>query len=110
ETDLPGLTYPPLRPSGPVTPYDEPVGLAVRNILDELTHTPGSPFEGWTYDAIRNGGFSITTTIDRHIQALLTDAAAGIVDRSPMFGQPVNVQAAGVLVEPGTGRVLGYYG
>jgi membrane peptidoglycan carboxypeptidase len=110
ETDLPGLTYPPLRPSGPVTPYDEPVGLAVRHVLSELAHTPGSPFEGWTFDAIRNGGFSITTTIDKRVQKVLFIAADGASDQSPMFGQPVNVQAAGVVVEPGTGRVLAYYG
>ena len=98
------------RHGAPGRTTDEPVGIVAHQVLSELTHTPGSPFEGWTFDAIRNGEYSITTTIDPKIEAILTRAAHGTADRSPMSGQPSNLQAAAVVIEPGTGRVLAYYG
>ena len=60
-------------------------------------------------EEIKNGGFKITTTINKTAQAG-AEAAAGGVKGSPMAGQPENVQAALVSVEPGTGRVIAYYG
>jgi membrane peptidoglycan carboxypeptidase len=110
EAEVSGLSYPELRPTGPGGVFDDPVGLVANHILSELAYTPGSPFEGWTFDAIRNGGFSITTTIDKRVQKVLLIAADGTSEQSPMFGQPLNLQAAAVVVQPGTGRVLAYYG
>ena len=110
EDELPGLAYPALQPRAPLTPFDDPVGMVTYHVLSELAHTPGSYFEGWTFDAIRDGGFSITTTIDKRLQKVLLIAVEGASDRSPMYGQPTNLQAAVVVVQPGTGRVVAYYG
>ena len=60
--------------------------------------------------AITEGGYSIVTTIDSRLQRV-TEAAANSTDRAAsLYGQPQNLQAAAVVVQPGTGRVLAYYG
>ena len=87
-----------------------PVGLVVNHVLDELSHTDGSPLRGQSWDAIQHGGYAITTTIDPRAQGVLEQTADSGVAGSVMAGQPENLQAAGVVVEPGTGRVLAYYG
>ena len=68
-----GLVYPDaLAPSsGPESGMSSPVGLIVNHVLDELTHTAGSPFQGRTWDSIANGGYSIVTTIDARAQRVL---------------------------------------
>ncbi len=119
---------PPATPDGPTTLYysdgvtvlaqlgpdpvgvDSPVGLVVGHVLDEVSHTDGSPLRGQSWESIRTGGYQITTTIDAHAQQILEAAADETVSGSLMDGQPSNLQAAGVVVEPGTGRVLAYYG
>ena len=63
-------------------------------------------------DYIENGGFQIVTTIDKRAQDA-AEAAADITRStapSVVRGQPPNWQAGLVAVEPGTGRVLAYYG
>jgi membrane peptidoglycan carboxypeptidase len=87
-----------------------PVGLVVNHVLDELSHAAGSPLRGHSWDSIRNGAFAITTTIDPAAQHVLEQSADATADGSVMYGQPVALQAAGVVVEPGTGRVLAYFG
>jgi membrane peptidoglycan carboxypeptidase len=89
---------------------DRPTGLVVSHVLSELWHA--DPFRDVPRDHIRNGGYRIVTTIDARAQDL-AEAAADI--RRPtapaaVRGQPANWQAALVAVEPGTGRVLAYYG
>lgn len=89
---------------------DLPTGLVVSHALSELSQV--DPFRGKPADYLRNGGFRIITTIDKRVQEA-AEAAADI--RRPTApevfrGQPKNWQAALVAVEPGTGRVLGYYG
>ena len=59
---------------------------------------------------LEEGGFTIVTTIDAGAQDLLEQTADETVAGSLMDGQPDNLQAAAVVVEPGTGRVLAYYG
>src|SRR5204863_314793 len=87
-----------------------PTGLVVSHVLSELRQL--DPFKGKPNDYIDNGGFRIVTTIDKRAQ----DAAEAAADiRRPtapevVRGQPANWQAALVSVEPGTGRVLAYYG
>src|SRR5262249_35658494 len=71
-----------------------------------------APFKGEPVDYVRNGGFKIVTTVDKRAQdaaeaaADITRVTAPAVDRA----QPADWQAALVAVEPGTGRVLAYYG
>jgi len=89
---------------------DLPTGLVVSHVLSELRQTDA--FRDKPADYIRNGGFRIITTIDKRVQEA-AEAAADI--RRPtapevVRGQPKNWQAALVAIEPGTGRVLGYYG
>ncbi|GAA1810450.1 penicillin-binding protein [Planosporangium flavigriseum] len=89
---------------------DRPTGVAVNHVLSELRQTDA--FRNEPKDYIVNGGFQIVTTIDKQVQ----DAAEAAADiRRPtapqsVQGQPANWQAALVAVEPGTGRVLAYYG
>jgi len=89
---------------------DRPTGLIVNHVLSELRQS--APFKGQAPDYIRNGGFRIVTTVDKRAQ----DAAEGAADirrataPDAVRGQPTNWQAALVAVEPGTGRVLAYYG
>jgi membrane peptidoglycan carboxypeptidase len=89
---------------------ERPVGLVVQHVLSELRQSP--PFAGQASDYIRNGGFHIVTTVDKRAQ----DAAESAADvRRPtapaeVRGQPADWQAALVAVQPGTGRVLAYYG
>jgi len=87
-----------------------PTGLIVNHVLDELTHDARSPLYGWTWQAVREGGFDIVTTIDHRVQKIVIDAAARNRSGSVIYGQPANVQAAAVVTEPNTGRVLGYFG
>jgi membrane peptidoglycan carboxypeptidase len=106
-------------PAAEVKPYDAtagngldtPAGMVVNHVLDELSHTPGSPFNGAKdWKSIRDGGFQIYTTLNHGVQTAAEAAADGAVSGSPMAGQPANLQAALVSVQPGTGRVLAYYG
>ncbi len=111
--DASRLSYPePIAPpSGPRNAgYGGPAGLVINHVLDELSHTDGSSLRGLSWEAIGRGGYAITTTIDARAQQVLEQAADETVGGSVMHGQPVNLQAAGAVVEPGTGRVLAYFG
>jgi membrane peptidoglycan carboxypeptidase len=87
---------------------DRPTGLVVSQVLAELRVTEA--FRGKPAGYIENGGFSIITTIDARAQRLVEEAADENVPGSVMNGQPAHLQAAAVVVEPGTGAVLAYYG
>jgi len=104
-------------PTPTLKPYDPkadnpglsgPAGLVVNQVLAELARSP--QFKGKSWDFIRNGGFKITTTVDRSAQGLLEKTANGAVAGSVMSAQPRTLQAAAAVVEPGTGRVIAYYG
>lgn len=82
----------------------------MNHVLDEPSHDVTSPLRGHTWEAIRGGGYAIVTTVDNRAQQVLERGVNETVGTSPMSGQPGNLQAAGVVVEPGTGRVLAYYG
>jgi membrane peptidoglycan carboxypeptidase len=88
----------------------KPSGLVINHVFDELSHTKGSPFFGKTWQSIEEGGYQITTTISKPAQDAAIAAADEAVAGSVMNGQPANLQAALVAVEPGTGRVLAYFG
>ncbi|WP_307812511.1 transglycosylase domain-containing protein [Micromonospora coerulea] len=112
--DAANLAYPddvkPVDPNAGPSGLDRPTGLVVNHVLSELRQT--DEFKGKPADFIRNGGFKIVTTIDKRVQDAAEAAADIRRDSAPeaVRGQPKNWQAALVAVEPGTGRVLGYYG
>jgi membrane peptidoglycan carboxypeptidase len=88
---------------------DKPAGLVVNHVLDELSHSPGA-FNGMPWQDIRDGGYKIITTINFGAQQAAEKAADGANRGSFMSGQPSQLQAALVGIQPGTGRVLAYYG
>jgi membrane peptidoglycan carboxypeptidase len=87
---------------------DRPTGLVVSHVLAELRETEA--FRGRPADFIANGGLRIVTTIDARAQGLIEETADETVTGSVMNGQPGNLQAAAVVVQPGTGAVVAYYG
>ncbi len=89
---------------------DKPDGLVVNHVLSELTQSPTSVFKGKSWKSIREGGYKIYTTIHQGAQKAAEAAADEHVKGSYMSGQPASLQAALVAVEPGTGRVLAYFG
>ncbi|HEX6872685.1 MAG TPA: transglycosylase domain-containing protein [Micromonosporaceae bacterium] len=106
-------------PIGAVKEYDasarqsgleRTTGLAVNHVLSELRQS--GPLKGTPEGYIEDGGFRIVTTIDKRVQDAAEAAADIRRDTAPevVQGQPDNWQAALVAVEPGTGRVLAYYG
>jgi membrane peptidoglycan carboxypeptidase len=107
------LAYPDVRPidaKARQSGLDRPTGLVVNHVLSELRQT--EQFRDKDADYLRNGGFKIVTTIDKRVQDAAEAAADIRRDTAPaaVRGQPKDWQAALVAVEPGTGRVLGYYG
>jgi membrane peptidoglycan carboxypeptidase len=89
---------------------EKPTGLIINHVLDELTHTEGSQFKDKTWQSIEGGGYSIVTTLDKGAQAAAEAAADETVANSILNGQPANLQSALVAIEPGTGRILAYFG
>jgi membrane peptidoglycan carboxypeptidase len=108
------LVYPdtvvPWDPAAHTSGLDAPTGLVVSHALSELRQT--DQFKNKKNEYIQNGGFRIITTIDPRAQAAAQKAADIRQDGTPaaLRGQPANWRAALVAVEPGTGRVLAYYG
>lgn len=100
-----------------VLPYDptrfasglsEPTGLIVAQVLAELRAT--DEFRDTPPGYLEDGGYSIVTTIDAKVQAILNSIVDENEPGSLLEPQPRNVTAAAVVIEPGTGRVLAYYG
>jgi len=89
---------------------EKPDGLVVNHVLSELTSSPNSVFKGKSWKSIMDGGYKIYTTIHPGAQKAAEAAADETVKGSYMYGQPASLQAALVAVEPGTGRVLAYFG
>jgi membrane peptidoglycan carboxypeptidase len=95
-------------PNEALSGLDKPTGHIVNHVLAEVAATP--PMRGRSWDAIRDGGLTIVSTVDAGAQRLLERAADETEIGSVMFGQPDNLRAASAVVEPGTGRVLAYFG
>ena len=87
---------------------DKPTGLVVQHVLSELRQDAAFKDKDAAY--VRDGGFTIVTTIDKAAEELAVNLADGTVKGSYLHGQPETLQAALVAVEPGTGRVLAFYG
>jgi membrane peptidoglycan carboxypeptidase len=108
------LQYPPLeewRKDNPARTngVEKPAGLVVNHVLSELNRSTG-PFAGKSWKEIREGGYKIYTTLHPGAQQAAENAANEQIEGSVMHGQPPTLQAAMVAVEPGTGRILAYYG
>ena len=96
---------------------DTPQGLIVHHVMDELSKVkkPDGSLKfadtsGSIKNGIRNGGLKIITTINKSAENDAIGMAGGTGKGSPIAGQPPNLQAALVSVEPTTGRVVAYYG
>jgi membrane peptidoglycan carboxypeptidase len=81
---------------------DTPVGNVVNYVATELA--------GMGITDLKAGGYRVTTTIDPKIQRAAENAARAQVKDSPMNGQPKNLMAAVVAIDPENGRVKAYYG
>ena len=90
---------------------DAPAGLVVNHVLDELTPHRRVRVQGHDWQSIADGGYKIVTTLDSGPRRRPRRRPTRRVDgQRACTGQPANLQAALVAVEPGTGRVLAYYG
>jgi membrane peptidoglycan carboxypeptidase len=99
---------------------DKPEGLIIHHVLGEVAaltdpKTGALLYEDTdgegkkNFDKIRDGGLKIVTTIDKDVQQVAVREASRNKE-SNMNGQPDNLQAALVAVQPGTGAVMAYYG
>ncbi|PRY27217.1 transglycosylase domain-containing protein [Pseudosporangium ferrugineum] len=82
---------------------DKPVGMIMRHVNFELREM------GITEAEFQRGGMTVTTTIDPEVQKAAEEAGSRKSKESPMNGKPKSYQAAVIGIDPGTGRVLGYY-
>ncbi len=91
---------------------DLPSGLIVHHVLDELYHmtdAKGNP----RFPALSEGGYQITTTINKTLQDAAYNYASVNGANSEVKKQamnPAQIQAGVVSVDPNTGDVLAYYG
>ncbi|SCL22633.1 Membrane carboxypeptidase (penicillin-binding protein) [Micromonospora nigra] len=92
-------------PSGNVVNY-------VRQEMEQwgICSDSGAADKPTCVDELREGGYRIKTTIDPKMQRALIESAQPGRKGSVLHGQPKNLMAAAVSVEPKTGRVLAYYG
>ncbi|NES16232.1 transglycosylase domain-containing protein [Micromonospora sp. PPF5-17B] len=74
---------------------------------DEAAATPQRPL---CSQALSRGGYRITTTIDTKMQEAALNAAQRARKGSELYGQPKNLMAAVVSIDPTTGAVRAYYG
>lgn len=84
----------------------------VRQEMDQMGLCSDSGAEGKVscVDALRDGGYRITTTIDPKLQAAAENTAMQSKKGSELNDQPKNLMAAVVSIDPKKGRVLAYYG
>ena len=105
------LTVPPVLPYDPsrfASGLSEPTGLIVAQVLAELRAS--DEFRDRPPGYLEDGGYSIITTIDADVQRLLLETVDENKRGSLLSSGPRSLAAAAVVVEPGTGRVLAYYG
>ncbi|MDG4822144.1 transglycosylase domain-containing protein [Asanoa sp. WMMD1127] len=88
-----------------------PLGNVINYVRDEMIamKIPGCDAENCS-QLIKDGGFKIQTTINIQMQRSMEAAIWRKKKGSELAGQPSNLMAAGVAVEPETGRVLAYFG
>jgi membrane peptidoglycan carboxypeptidase len=88
---------------------DTATGLIVHHVMDELSHLTKADGSKMFPD-LEDGGYKIVTTIDKKMEDAAISSASHANKNSPLYGQPGNLQAALVSVQPKTGRVMAYYG
>ncbi|MEV6304222.1 transglycosylase domain-containing protein [Actinoplanes sp. NPDC051861] len=92
--------YPPVAPeSVTASSVSGAAGLIADRVEDELVDA------GISRQQVRTGGLRITTTIDHRAQTAATTAI-----NARLYGQPDQLRAALVAIDPGTGAVRAYYG
>ncbi|MFU8873381.1 transglycosylase domain-containing protein [Micromonospora sp. SL4-19] len=96
------------------TPYGNVVNYVSQELRemklctdDEAAATPDRPL---CSKALSRGGYRITTTIDKRLQEAALDAAQASRKGSELYGQPKNLMAAVVSIDPTNGEVRAYYG
>ncbi|MEV7330004.1 transglycosylase domain-containing protein [Micromonospora sp. NPDC093244] len=84
----------------------------VRQEMDQMGLCSDSGADGKVscVDALRDGGYRITTTIDPKLQSAAENTAMQSKKGSELNDQPKNLMAAVVSIDPKKGRVLAYYG
>jgi membrane peptidoglycan carboxypeptidase len=91
---------------------DQPTGLVVHHVMDELVHmkdAKGNP----RFPDLEHGGYQITTTINKGLEDEAIAFASVNGSKSEikkMAVDPAIVQAGVVSIDPNTGEVLAYYG
>jgi membrane peptidoglycan carboxypeptidase len=83
--------------------------LVINHVLSELD-ADAVAVRGRAWTLVASGGYDIVTTIDPRAQQVLEHGGPPRRANSVMYGQPARCTPAAVAVEPGTGRVLAYYG
>ncbi|GIH08955.1 penicillin-binding protein [Rhizocola hellebori] len=90
---------------------DRGTGYVIRYVEEELTkrgvvkYLNENKLGNW-----KNAGLRITTTIDQRVQNAMEAQLNRELPKSALSTQAPNIIGAGVALEPGTGRVLAYYG
>jgi membrane peptidoglycan carboxypeptidase len=86
-----------------------PTGFIVHQVMGELSHQTDVKALANT-KTLKTGGYKIITTIDYNMEQDAINTADDKVKNSVMASQPANLQASLVTIQPGTGRVLAYFG
>ncbi|WP_165824490.1 transglycosylase domain-containing protein, partial [Micromonospora globispora] len=96
------------------TPYGNVINYVAQEMRDmklctdnEAEVTDAKPL---CSQALSKGGYRITTTIDPKIQKAALEAAQRKSKGSELDGQPSNLMAAVVSIDPSNGEVRAYYG
>ncbi|WP_346123934.1 transglycosylase domain-containing protein, partial [Micromonospora coerulea] len=96
------------------TPYGNVINYVSQEMRDMKlctdTDTEVTPTRPLCAQALAKGGYRITTTIDTKVQKAALEAAQRATKGSELNGQPKNLMAALVSINPKNGRVLAYYG
>ena len=100
-TDRTAASFPRVQPVGSRNGFPGSLDLIRAQVIDNLAR------EGFAEDRITGGGLIVKTTVLRRAQ----DAARKAVEAAvPGTGQDNHPVAALVSIEPGTGKVIAYYG
>jgi len=86
-----------------------PEGNVINYVRDEMVQM-GICTPDTCSQELRQGGYRVVTTIDAKMQDAAEKAIWRKAKGSAMEGQPENLMAAMVAIDPETGRVLAYFG
>lgn len=89
---------------------NKPTGNVINYVRDEFVQMKICESADTCVKQIKDGGYRITTSINPKMQAAAEAAAWRARTDSELAGQPANLMAALVAVNPENGRVLAYFG